>query len=77
MENKPKITYRKNDNWGVTSVFYGRTTNDLENMEEKLREKLMEIAIEKNYSEIEIIDTDYCDSENGLIYVNYRYEKAE
>jgi hypothetical protein len=77
MENKPKITYRKNDNWGVTYVFYGRTTNDLENMEEKLREKLMEIAIEKNYSEIEIIDTDYCDSENGIIYVNYRYKKAE
>lgn len=70
-ENTPSINYLNNENWGMVTLFYGFDTEDLHKIEKIMKDKLMEIAVENNYSEINIITTDF--TLDGWVRVIYKF----
>lgn len=67
----PIIKYKNNDNFGVTTIYYGHSDAALETIEFCLKEGLTKIAIENNYLEINIIDIDY--SIDAFLVVSYSF----
>lgn len=67
------IKYRKNENFGIVPIHYGRYAADLAAVESTVRQTLYALALEKSYQEIEIVDIDY--SVDSYAIVHYAFVK--
>lgn len=65
------ITFNDNTNWGITNIFYGFTTEDLDLIEAKVRNKLLKIGEENSYSQINIDTIDF--TLDGWVKVVYTF----
>lgn len=65
------ITFNDNTNWGITNIFYGFATEDIDLIEAKVRNKLLKIGEENSYSKINIHKIDF--TLNGWVKVVYTF----
>jgi hypothetical protein len=68
----PIIKYRKNEDFGIIHIDIG-FPYQLDKLEEIIREKLIKVAIENGYSEIEMVDNDF--SIPNYVIIHYSFTR--
>lgn len=67
-----KIIFNNNENWGIHSVFFGMTIEDMNLIQSKVNDSLKKLCEEKKYIEINISKIDF--SMDGWAVMTYTYK---